>query len=109
MDFRPVAQVWLPQRSGVSMGMFAVLTIAALIGSPPTITINPTPPSHAFDADLRKANELGCRDGEQSFCYVLAGMLRYGIGGPADPKRAEVLFEAACRKGYARACSEVKH
>ena len=77
-------------RLEMSMGLFAFVTAAALIGSPPSpiIVTNPRPPSHAFDADLRKTNELGCRDGEQSFCYALAGMLRFGIGGPADPKRA---------------------
>lgn len=92
------------------MGLFAFVVAAALIGSPPSpiIVTNPRPPSHAFDANLRKTNELGCRDGEQSFCYVLAGMLRFGIGGPADPKRAESLFETACRNGYGRACSEVR-
>lgn len=59
------------------MGVFAFVTAAALIASPPTtistIVTNSRPSSHALDADLRKTNELGCRDGEQSFCYVLAG------------------------------------
>jgi TPR repeat protein len=93
------------------MGLFALLAAAALSGSPTTISTivrNPRPPSHEFDADLRKTNELGCRDGVQSFCYVLAGMLRFGIGGPADPRRAESLFETACHKGYAKACAEIK-
>ena len=94
------------------MGVFAFATAAALIGNPPatisTIVTNPRPPSHRFDADLRKTNELGCRDGEQRFCFALAEMLRTGFGGAADPKRAERLFETACRKGYSKACSEVR-
>jgi TPR repeat protein len=95
------------------MGVFAFVTAAALIGSPPTtipsIIVNPSPRPRAFDGDLRKTNELGCHDGEQSFCYALAGMLRFGVGGPADPKRAERLLETACRKGYSIACSKVEH
>jgi TPR repeat protein len=59
--------------------------------------------------DERRSAELGCRDGQQSFCYNLAGMLRFGIGGPKDPVRAERLFEAACHKGYASACKSVTH
>jgi TPR repeat protein len=94
------------------MGVFAFVTAAVLIAGPPatisTVVTNPRPAAHAFDPGLRKTNELGCRDGEQRFCYALAGMLRLGIGGPADSRRAEGLFETACRKGYAKACSEVR-
>ena len=60
---------------------------------------------HLIDADLRKGAELGCRDGQQSFCVDLASMLWRGVGGPADIPRAKELLEAACRKGYAPACA----
>jgi TPR repeat protein len=64
---------------------------------------------HFIDADLRKTAELGCKDGNQSFCARLAAMLERGIGGPADPTRAKNLFDAACRKGYAKACAAAEH
>jgi TPR repeat protein len=110
MDIRTATPVHLETGLGVFMGVFVFLTAAALTGTPhpPPIMIPPTPFPHAFDADVRKSNELGCRDGEQSFCYSLAEMLRLGIGGPPDPRRAESLFETACRNGYGKACSEVK-
>jgi TPR repeat protein len=60
---------------------------------------------HLIDADLRKTMELGCKDGNQGFCVRLASMLKLGIGGRADPVRAENLLDAACRKGYAKACA----
>jgi len=60
---------------------------------------------HFSDADLRKTAELGCRNGDQRFCVQLASMLWRGVGGPSDQRRATQLFEVACRKGYARACS----
>jgi len=60
---------------------------------------------HFVDADLRKSAELGCRNGDQSFCVDLASLLWRGVGGPADIPRAKELLEVACRKGYARACA----
>lgn len=60
---------------------------------------------HFADGDLRKSAELGCRDGQQSFCVDLASMLWRGVGGPADIPRARELLEVACRKGYAPACA----
>jgi uncharacterized protein len=60
---------------------------------------------HLMHADLRKTAELGCRNGEQSWCVDLASMLWRGVGGPADIARAKELLEVARRKGYARACA----
>src|SRR4051812_9180909 len=50
---------------------------------------------HFVDADLRKTAELGCRNGDQSFCVDLASMLWRGVGGPADQPRAKELLELA--------------
>jgi TPR repeat protein len=63
---------------------------------------------HFMDADLRNSAELGCREGQQSFCVDLASMLWRGVGGPADIPRAKGLLEEACRKGYAPACTPAK-
>jgi TPR repeat protein len=73
---------------------------------PPLIITNPRPFDHKYDADLRNSMALGCRDGEQEFCFRLGLMLRAGAGGPADPAAARRLFHNACRHGLAVACRE---
>ncbi len=58
--------------------------------------------------EFRKVAELGCRRGQQNFCYDLAGLLRFGVGGPTDRARANQLLRHACREGHQGACGKIE-
>lgn len=48
-----------------------------------------------------------CSDRSGPACTLAARMTRDGEGGPANPARAQALFELACERGEADACAEV--
>ena len=96
------------------MIVLVILALAAGATNPTTASrtvpaptfVRGGPANTAHDADLRKSMALGCRDGEQSFCFQLGLMLKAGAGGPANPADARRLFHDACRHGLAIACRE---
>lgn len=83
------------------------MMLAQTVRGPSSVIVSTKPPSAEHWAEYRNVAEFGCRRGQQQFCYELAGLLRFGLGGPADEQRAKKLLKASCRQGYKAACNKV--
>ena len=59
-------------------------------------------------AKARQFYGIACAKGRASACGNLAGLLDKGVGGPADPKRAQSIRAKACKLGHQKSCVSVK-
>lgn len=84
------------------------MILAQSVRGPSSVIVSTKPPSAEHWAEYRNVTEFGCRRGQQQFCYELAGMLRFGVGGPADKNRANKLLKTSCRQGYKAACNKIE-
>jgi TPR repeat protein len=57
----------------------------------------------------RIAYENGCSVDDAVSCGKLGAMFTFGEGGPADPKRAKLFLEKACKSSVESACSMLGH
>ncbi|MBV72336.1 MAG: hypothetical protein CMH52_13510 [Myxococcales bacterium] len=51
---------------------------------------------------------FACQAQRSLACYTLADMLLIGQFGKTSPSRARILFDSACRRGYAKACTRLR-
>jgi TPR repeat protein len=59
----------------------------------------------AAQAEVLVSWQAACAEHDALGCHRLAGLYDDGAGVPADPKRAEVLYEDACDRGAGLACN----